>query len=143
MLVWDGTRYRAVRGHDDGTVQVRGEDQLFSYTAPMRQLYAGAPSGADGYVQTILVPGGIIWHVTNITVRDGTTALTAIEYVARYGVADYTVEYDPAGIAAATWARCQCDLWLEEDDRIRVYCTGCLAADAMLLHVLGYTMTKE
>jgi len=62
---WDGTRYQAFRIHTDGTVQVRGEDQLFSYKDKLQWSEGyGAPADGSYDRNSPAVPDGEVWVVT-------------------------------------------------------------------------------
>jgi len=122
---------------------VRGMDQLYSFLDALPTLYVGNPSGDDGFVETEAVAAGQIWHLTALCIRDDNRLLTKIEYVFRRAAADFTFDFNPNGVAAATWWPVKCDLWLRPGDTIRLYCTGCQATDTMRFHALGDRMTKE
>ncbi len=142
-LVWDGTRYRAVRGHTDGTVQVRGEDQLISYAGALRVATTGVISGAGGYLATASPGAGLIWKVTNIAARDGTTATTQHAYAVFQAATLYWFDeiIQAFGVNAASIY--QNELWLDPGDVVRVYFTGGLAGDNIEITMTGHIMTLE
>jgi len=122
---------------------VRGEDQLISYAGALHDRYAGVPSGAGGHVQSTAVPAGQIWHVTNLSVVDNTTALTIVSFRLFSGGVEYIIHDYAAAIPATEPTSKPCDLWLDPTDRIRVWLVGSLAGDTCVLSTLGNIMTLE
>lgn len=165
VLGWDGTTWRVIRVDLGGAVyvnavallglentlqsvaldrlQVRGQDQLLSIDAKLRQWVQSVPSGAGGYIETGAVPAGEYWVVTSIGVRDTATPLTAVLFYPWSDGQNMVVKHEVAAIAANIWTTWDGFIVLDDGDRIRCYLTGALAADLCQLSVMGYVMTVE
>ncbi len=142
-LVWDGTAYRAVRGHTDGTVQVRGEDQLFSYNRALLTARQVAVSGADGYVDSDTPAAGDIWCPTTVHARDLSNATTGVEMQIRRGAANFEIHAELKAAAIDEWYSLQCHIYLHPNDVVRCYFLGSLVGDICKVTLTGYIMTLE
>ncbi len=143
LLVWDGTRYRAVRGHTDGTLQVRGEDQLFSYDTYMAEISVGIVSGADGTYDSPAVPAGSVWKVTHVGARDATSPTTGYVFMSSIAAVDRGFASIIQAIPAATWLFVPCEVYLPATAFIRVWFQGSLLGDGVAVSLHGYQMTLE
>ncbi|TEU17688.1 MAG: hypothetical protein E3J25_01780 [Anaerolineales bacterium] len=142
-LVWDGTRYRAVRGHTDGTVQVRGEDQLFSFAGVVSRSRTDTISGVGGWVESAAPGAGVIWHITHIYTVDNTSPTTAHWYAMHHDAESLYFHPDVAARAASIPSDYKCDFSLGPDDRIRITFDGGLVGDTCVVRVFGHSMTLE
>ncbi len=142
-LVWDGTRYRAVRGHTDGTVQVRGEDQLFSIEKVVAQRVTAAISGPDGFVASLGCPAGRYWVITNVAAQDATSASTARHLTTVHDGTGIVFDAHRVAIAAGEWLAWHGHVFLDAEDVIRAYFIGGLAGDTCTIDITGYQMTIE
>ncbi len=142
-LVWDGTRYRAVRGHTDGTVQVRGENQLFSFESPLLRRIITAISGADGYIDSVTPGDGRVWEITNVVAQDRTSPTTRHAYIQVRGAIEAMFYDQVQAFGTFGLSHWHGHVWLEHDDVIRVYFDGALAGDSCLVDVTGYQFHKE
>lgn len=124
-------------------LQVRGEDQLFSYREKLQLRDSDNPSGANGYLELGPVPAGEIWVVTLSGGRDNTRALTSISWAVRTGVAVVVYGGLTRAIAANEYVFWLGNIFLEENDHIRAYYIGSAAGDTVELTVFGYIMTLE
>lgn len=143
LLFFDGTNWRVARVDTHGRVQVRGEDQLFSFHDTLQVRVFGVISGAGGYVRTGLVPAGEIWVVTHVQGLDVTSAVTAISADRLIAAAAYTFATETRAIAAGERVAWLTEVYCREDDRVELWFTGALAGDTCELVVLGYVMTLE
>ncbi len=142
-LVWDGTVYRAVRGHTDGTVQVRGEDQLHSFGGVLAIARQDTISGANGYSHSAAVPDDVIWHVTHIAATDRTTATTIHSYNTIHNAGITPFCYLPEALPAAQISSWDGEQWLDPGDYVQVYFIGSLAGDICRVYLYGEIMTLE
>jgi len=142
-LVWDGTRYRAVRGHTDGTVQVRGEDQVFSYKGSLHRVVSGIISGADGFFDSGTPPAGEIYAVTNVAMLDQTSPTTHHFFDLRSAAAGFRFHHNEAAFAAFVWSYYHGEIWLDPGDVIRCSFLGSNAGDTCNVALTGYRMTLE
>jgi hypothetical protein len=143
MLGWDGTDFHAVRTDTKGRVQVRGEDQLVSYTESLYDESYGQVSGAGGYRESLAVPANTVWHVTALSASDDTRATTQHAYAVYIGAHYYKVANPLATYVTGQMSYLLTDLWLEAGATIRVIYIGSLALDACGLWVHGHTLKKE
>ncbi len=143
VLLWDGTYWRAARAHTDGTVQVRGEDQLHSFGGVLANLRESALVAAGGSANSASCPAGVIWHVTAVAAVDRTTATTAHRYQLTHG-ADRPIFYNPIqAFATSHRSSWHGDLWLDEDDYISVWFAGGLIGDTCRISIAGEIFTLE
>jgi len=124
-------------------LQVRGQDQLFSYYSALNSIRSAALSGANGYLDSATPPAGQSWKITNICVVDATSPCTAIRFYTRVGVTTYDLHWDTAAFAAGERHTWQGEVYLDAGDVIRVYFIGALAADTCVIRLFGHIMTLE
>ncbi len=142
-LVWDGTRYRAVRGHTDGTLQVRGEDQLVSIQDAIvghaEDLTAAA---GDNYLGPGAVGAGVYWVITSLTGRDSTNICGYIRFlVIRAGDFLYLKSGDHTDVdLTIDW---QGWIVLEEGDALTAMFTGVTLNDNIYFDWFGHVITRE
>jgi len=142
-LFWNGTAWQWALVDTAGRLQVRGEDQLFSMKGVLTSLKAGVISGAGGYYESDTPPAGEYWVVTGIAAADNTSPTTAHTYYLHHG-ADIAMFYDQlqafATFQPSSWSG---HAYLGPGDVIRAGFIGALAADACMVHLIGYIMTLE
>ena len=143
VLGWDGANFYVLRVGLAGRLQVRGEDQLFSFKAVLAESLTWTISGNDGYLDSDVVTDGEIWVVTNIVVMDNTTATTHVIITIIHDGTECNVYAELRAFAAAE--RC---VWtglitLDPDDWVRARFIGGLAGDSITIDILGYRMTLE
>lgn len=143
LLAWDGTAYRPIKIDDEGVVQVRGENQLFSIQSVLGNARAAVVSGAGGWVESGVCSAGVYWVVTTIAAMDQTTAITGVRINNMHNGFPYTLAETRRAIA--TWERV---CWggmtvLDSADVVRVEFLGSLAGDTCEIHLTGYIMTVE
>jgi len=124
-------------------VLVRGSDQLVSVLGVLRSRTTGAVSGANGYLASAAPAAGTRWHVTRISARDNTSAVTVIEYSVYSGGVYVALHQDRTGYAAAALSSLACDFWLEAGVPLRIIFTGALVDDQCEVIVWGHTQTVE
>lgn len=133
----------ALGGPGDVRLQVRGENQLFSYKGNLvdrvEELNASAP---DHYMAGASPPAGEVWVVTTATAFDLTSGCTeARVYVTIDGVGVKMADAVPAVAGqAACWSG---HVFLEPGDHVDAAFIGCTAGDDVYLEVSGYKMTLE
>lgn len=133
----------ALQSVNTDALQVRGEDQLFSFHSVLGIWRSAAISGAGGFVASITVPAGEIWVVTAVAAFDNTSPVTRIDlYNLHDGVVVLFESVTRAFVAAEplTWSG---KVTLDFGDAIRAYFVGGLAGDTCHIHVCGYRMTLE
>ncbi len=128
---------------DHGRVQVRGEDQLFSYEGSLGQSRTAAISGAGGFVDSNSCAAGEIWCVTTIASRDQTTATTRHGYSANVQAALHNIGEVERAIPAWRVAYLYGWWWLNPGEFVRVDFIGGLAGDLCYVALTGYRMTLE
>ncbi len=133
----------ALRSVGTDRLMVRGENQLFSYRRPLASVNTTVISGADGFVNSLSPPDGIIWIVTNVAASDRTSPTTEHRYylsVAMGAAYFYRQTEALAQNIPSVWNGLQA---LEHDDFIQVYLMGGLGADNGRVELSGYEMTRE
>lgn len=133
----------ALQSVNTDALQVRGEDQLFSYQGALASFRAAVVSGAGGYIDSLPVPAGTIWKVTQVVARDQTSPITEIQWYAVIGGAVTAFGNDIRAIAAGELVSVKCEVWLDATDTIRPYFTGSLAGDTCHVWLTGHEMTLE
>ncbi|GAI90309.1 unnamed protein product, partial [marine sediment metagenome] len=142
-LVWDGTAYRVIRGHTDGTVQVRGEDQLFSFDAVVAEATSGAIAAADGFWDSASPPAGSIWVITNLVATDTTSPTTRHIHRLRVGAANTTFSSEQRAFAIGDQSQWHGHIYLAPTNVVRVSFEGAAANDWCVVEITGYQMTLE
>lgn len=143
LLAWNGTAYRPITIDAAGRVQVRGEDQVFSFKGVLADHTSTASLGADGRTASTAVPVGTIWKVTNIAVTNWNRAITRLEFILVHDAVWYRfAEYNIAR-AAQEFAFWNGEIYADPDDRIYAQVFGSLVDDALVMDITGYTMTLE
>lgn len=122
---------------------VRGEDQLFSFAAPLQSARAAALSGADGYVDSHPVTAGHVWHITRIVCTDYDSATTAHQHVPDHDGLGQLLGIETAAFAAGDHSYHDCDIWLDAADYVRVNFIGGLLGDNCTVRLFGFSMTQE
>jgi len=143
MLGWDGADYRVPRMRADGALQVRGEDQLFSFKGVLVETRTAVVSGASGYIESIVVPAGEVWVVTTLAARDSTSPITSIYFQARHDGVNVEVYSEWGAFVAYQSAVWSGHTYLDPGDTIRVGFAGSLVGDSCILDITGYRMTLE
>lgn len=140
---WDDTRWRGFRVHTDGTVQVRGEDQLHSFGVVEASTRSANPHAANGYMESQPVPAGEIWHITNIYVVDRTTATTAHRVYLVHNAGTFHIYQRVQAFGVDEGSDAQGDWWLDQNDVIRAYFIGALITDDCRIDLAGHSFTVE
>lgn len=124
-------------------LQVRGQDQLFSFTDVL-QLHIDITTISDGDASrfTTDVPAGQLWIITNVLAYNSTTVCSRIDI---YKKDNGTVYYlnkllTPPALQGVSW---QGLAFLNPGDSLRAGYYDCLTGDFIALDVLGYKMTLE
>ncbi len=142
-LFWDGTHWHVPRVDDEGRVQVRGEDQLFSYDQALVNRRQAVISGANGFLDSNSPPAGQIWRVANIAVLDATSPTTGHTYDLRRAGVNHTWYGVTAAMGVNVASFFHGDLWLDPGDVLRIWFWGSLVGDTCRIDLLGYQMTLE
>jgi len=124
-------------------LQVRGENQLFSFNGVLAASSSGAISGANGFVDSPAVPAGVIWVVTTISVVDVTTAPTQVYIMNRHNAVEYIIKHEVKAFVASEQCYWQGHTYLDQGDTIRAYFIGGLAGNTCNVFLTGYIMTLE
>ena len=143
LLGWNGADYYVIRSDAGGRLQVRGEDQLFSFKGVLALRVAAVVSGVDGFIASGVVPAGEIWVVTTITARDSTSPTTAMEFRNYHDATEVLIHAQLQAFVAweaAVWVG---HTYMDPADYIRVDFIGALVGDNCYLYVTGYRMTLE
>ena len=165
MLGWDGADYYVLRTDAAGNVQmdalgnanldqalqsiaadrlqVRGEDQLFSFKGVLVETRTAVVSGASGYIESIVVPAGEVWVVTTLVAHDSTSPLTSIYFQARHDGVNVEVYSEWGAFVAYQSAVWSGHTYLDPGDTIRAGFAGSLVGDSCILDITGYRMTLE
>ena len=142
-LFWTGVAWLRALVDAAGRLQVRGEDQLFSYLGVLAETRELFISGAGGYVESPGVPAGEIWVVTTVSACDATTGVSSIWIANRHDGVNVDIQVETRAFAIwdrSNWAGHTC---LDYDDTIRAYFTGGLAGDTCRICITGHRMTLE
>ena len=124
-------------------LQVRGEDQLFSYAARVMDKSSGAVSGAGGYLDSGAVPAGAVWEITQLCAHDIASATTAHKYHIMVGGVYNNIYTEVAAFAAGAESSLATHLYLAAGEFVRVQFVGSLAGDTCEVFLNGYQMTAE
>jgi len=143
MLGWDGADYRVPRMRADGALQVRGEDQLFSFKGVLAVRVAAVISGANGFITSPAVPAGEVWVVTTITAQDSTSPTTSMEFWFDHDGTLVMIHAEWAAFVAWQGAVWSGHVYLDPGDFVRADFAGGLVGDNCFLYVTGYRMTLE
>jgi|GEM_PF-2581474 len=133
----------ALQSVNTDALQVRGEDQLWSYNSPLGAFTGGAISGADGFFDSPTPPAGQVWVVTTVRTVDNTSPTTSHFY--RKSSAGWWAWFHQVvqALAAGTNTFFNGWLWLEPGDVVQVHYYGALAGDTCGIDLTGHIMTKE
>lgn len=143
VVGWTGAIWHCLSVDGEGRLEVRGEDQHFSFRERLASVRTAVISGAGGYLDSNAVTAGRIWKVTNIHAVDVVTATTMHTYMVQRG-ANFWYFYEPrAALVAGVPSFYHGELWLEPIDTVRVWFTGGLVGDTCIVTLTGYEMTKE
>lgn len=143
IVGWTGAIWHCLSVDGTGRLQVRGEDQLFSFGGVLAVTRTVAISGAGGYVDSVPCDAGEIWGVTNVYANDLTSPTTRHAYDLRHNGAAYGIGEVVAAFAAGVGTYWSGWVWLDSADVIRVYFVGGLAGDSCIVRLVGYRMTLE
>jgi len=124
-------------------LQVRGEDQLFSFAGSLAALSSGVISGLNGYFDSATPGAGEIWVVTNIRTVDVTNATTEHRFYVRSGGSDARFHDVVEAIAAGLSRYYHGHVYLSAGDVVRVYFWGGQVGDTVAVHLTGHKMTLE
>jgi len=124
-------------------LNVRGQDQLFSYKGTLASYRATLISGANGYIDSETPPAGEAWALSNIGAILSDRATTAHRYRFIRNAVSYIIEDVTAAIPAATWTRVRGDIFLEPGDVVRVWFIGGQANDSVRVDMTGYRLSLE
>jgi len=133
----------ALRSVATDSLQVRGEDQLFSFKGALAAHASGLISGANGYIESPAVPAGQIWKVTGVAAYLGPRASTRFSLMNFHNAVAYAFHADYRTIAAAEICSWSGEQWLDPGDTICAYFTGAVAADGAGIWLTGHVMTLE
>ena len=122
---------------------VSGEDQLFTFADTLEIHVAGAPSGADGYLESPAVGVGEVWCLTNVVVEDEDTDLTSIRACRCSGGVCYCFGCTTKAIPKTDRICWHGVEYAAPGDTIRATLIGSQAADTCHMWITGYKMTLE
>jgi len=124
-------------------LQVRGEDQLFTFKGVLALRSYGPVSRAGGDRDSAAVPAGEIWVVTSVVAGDTTTATTRQYIMNRHNGADVNIHDEIRAFTTSERIRWSGHTYLDVGDVIRVGFIGSLAGDNCVVDITGYRMTTE
>ena len=133
----------ALQSVNTDALQVRGENQLWSYAQVLGSYLTSVVSGADGYCASPVVPAGQVWIVTTAAACLIPRASTVHRYYNNHDAFSYLFHRQAAAFAAAEHTTWSGITYLDPGDDIRVYFTGAQAADTGEVALTGYRMTLE
>jgi len=133
----------ALQSVNTDALQVRGEDQVFSYARPLGDRVMGNPYGIYFQQDSGIVPAGEVWVVTTVVGVDYTRVLTGMTWGLVRGVVGYEVWGSTRAFAVAEYGVWSGHLYMEEGDHLTISYTGAQAADTCGIFLNGYIMTKE
>jgi len=133
----------ALQSVNTDALQVRGEDQLFSYAGTLAHRTVGNPVGVYMEMESAAVPAGEVWVVTTIVGRDNTTAITAMQIAHRRAGVSYYAWESIRAFAINEFGFWGGHLYLEEGDTIQITFVGGLNTDTCHILLNGYIMTLE
>lgn len=138
----DAADHYEVYVDSEGVLRVRGSDgdKIIAFDDVVKELRSATISGAGGYVDSDAVPAGKVWKITNVVVRDATSAITQIAASVYDGATAYDFWRHIAAIGAGVYTSYSCEVWMEATDVIRVYFVGGLANDSCLIILTGIQM---
>ncbi len=142
-LFWDGTAYRPGRIADDGTLQVRGEDQLHSFQDTLEVYVTGALTAADGYLESPAVPAGDLWVITNIILENATRNITSSRWCRVSGGVVYCFGCVTRAIPLAERTCWYGWEWAKPSDTIRGEFVGGQIGDVCHMWITGHRMSLE
>ncbi len=119
---------------------IEGVDKIFSFESVVAKRKSGTISGAGGYFDSGVVPTGKVWEITNLVTVNATTSCSVMALVVVHDgstVGFYTIKKTIAIAEELTWGG---RIFLDAGDYIRVYWTGSLAGDSIVLDVTGVQM---
>jgi len=133
----------ALQSVDTDRLIVRGEDQLFTLKGVLALLTSGNISGANGYLQTAVVPDDEYWIVTTVVARDTATGCTRIRMFNRHDAVDVQIHVQDKAFAVDENTIWGGHTYLDPGDRIRVTFVGGLVGDWCVVEITGFKMTLE
>ena len=140
---WATDQWRRLSADAAGRLQVRGEDQLFSFRGVLANDRSAVVNAANGYVDSHACPAGEIWCVTNLRAFDQDNATTRHRYLLHHDGASYGFGETVADFAFSDPSYWHPFVWLDQGDTIRIYFQGALATNTCTIHLTGYRMTLE
>jgi len=133
----------ALQSINTDRLQVRGEDQLFSFKGVLASNRVMALTANDGNAESNPVPAGEIWCVTDVAAVDNTTANTQRDYNLLHDGIGYLFAETRAALAAGQYSYQRTWKWLDPGDEIYVGFIGGLIGDSCQVALTGYIMTLE
>jgi len=124
-------------------LQVRGQNQLFSYKGSLGAITTTVISGTNGYCWSAQVPADEIWHVTNVSTTDQTSPTTLHEHRAYVAYVGHYFGQVRAAIPANERVHWSGSLWLDPLQQIRTYFAGGVIGDTCEIILTGSIMTLE
>jgi len=123
--------------------KVRGDDQLFSFNAPL-DIYAGTNNAdlGDNDMDSTVVPADTVWHITGLLAANLVSVCTLVEFRWYQGTTwrRFANTLTPVAGLFHIWNG---HLFLKTGDQIRAHFEGCIAGDDLRFYGIGHIMTKE
>ena len=124
-------------------LQVRGEDQLFTFKEVLTKSATDTVTGDDGWVQSPPVPAGQLWVVTTVYAADNDRAIAGLKFGNRHDGSNIFFFETVQPILIRTGVGWAGHTILDPADTIIAYYHGALDADNAPLFITGYIMTLE
>lgn len=133
----------ALQSVDTDALQVRGEDQLFSYKGEYSQRTQTTNANAGSHsLYGSTVPAGESWKVTGIATYNVNTNMARVRFAyVTGGATKYLGQESPSAAGeVVSWTG---EVWLDGGDRIRVIHDGTSAGDDIYCDIHGLKMSVE
>jgi len=124
-------------------LQVRGEDQLFSFKGVLALHSTDVLADDDGSLDSPAVPAGEIWVVTTVVVCDSTSPCASIVVANFHDGAGFEIEREVKAFAIGERKNWGGHTYLDPSDTIRVTFYGGKAGDTCHVWITGFRMTLE
>ena len=124
-------------------LQVRGEDQLFSYKSDYNErILEGDATAGFNSLYGSAVPAGEIWVVTTLVTYNDKTACSTVDV----GKQESGIDYIAKTIISAEVREACCwagHIYLASGNKVWARFGGCNIGDDLYFYAMGYKMSKE